>query len=89
MASFDANQSYHFPFTAPLTGSLSQSHEVVPETTVQLQAAVDAVPSTCKCTFPTIPPEVSATYGALEGTIQKAVEWFWIYVVLYFIHFGL
>ena len=37
--------------------------QVVPETTVQLEELSDAVPSNCKCTNPTIPTEVSATYG--------------------------
>eukprot|EP00913_Durusdinium_trenchii_P009205 g8653.t1 len=38
--------------------------QVVPETTVQLQELSDAVPSSCTCTNPTIPVQVSSTYGS-------------------------
>mmetsp|Transcript_64656 Transcript_64656/g.131447 ORF Transcript_64656/g.131447 Transcript_64656/m.131447 type:complete len:845 (-) Transcript_64656:209-2743(-) len=41
--------------------------QVVPETTVELKALSDAVPSNCKCTNPTIPVEVSSTFGANYG----------------------
>lgn len=43
--------------------------QVVPETTVDLQELSDAVPSTCKCTNPTIPVEVSSTFGRLEERV--------------------
>ncbi|CAK9070200.1 unnamed protein product [Durusdinium trenchii] len=41
--------------------------QVVPETTVQLQELSDAVPSSCTCTNPTIPVQVSSTYGQNYG----------------------
>ena len=36
----------------------ANGQQVVPETTVNLQELSDAVPSTCKCTMPTLPAEV-------------------------------
>ena len=45
----------------------SNGQEVVPETTVQLQELSDTVPSSCKCTMPTLPAEVQATYGQNYG----------------------
>ena len=36
---------------------------MVPETTVELKELSDALPSNCKCTNPTIPVEVSSTFG--------------------------
>lgn len=45
----------------------SNGQEVVPETTVQLQELSDTVPSSCKCTMPTLPAEVQETYGQNYG----------------------
>eukprot|EP00913_Durusdinium_trenchii_P009384 g8819.t1 len=41
---------------------------VVPETTVTLQAVSSSVPSACQCTNPSIPTAVTSTYGAGYGS---------------------
>ena len=50
----------------------SDGREVVPETTIKLEELSDAVPSTCKCTMPSLPSEVEATYGQNYGTQCQA-----------------
>ncbi|CAE7728459.1 unnamed protein product [Symbiodinium pilosum] len=45
---------------------------VVSDTTVTLQALSDAVPSNCRCTMPTIPDQVAATYGQNYGSQCQA-----------------
>ena len=47
-------------------GTWSCLPKVVPETTVELQELSDSVPASCKCTGPTIPTEIEATYGDLS-----------------------
>ncbi|CAJ1355436.1 unnamed protein product [Effrenium voratum] len=46
--------------------------QVVPETTITLNELSSTVPSTCKCTNPTIPASVSSTFGANYGTQCQA-----------------
>ena len=50
----------------------SNGQEVVPETTINLKELSDEVPSTCKCTMPTLPTEIEATYGQNYGTQCQA-----------------
>ena len=45
---------------------------VVTDTQVTLQGLSNTVPSACKCTMPTIPTEVAATYGQNYGTQCQA-----------------
>ncbi|CAJ1342244.1 unnamed protein product, partial [Effrenium voratum] len=50
----------------------ANGEQVVPEITVGLNAVTNTVPSTCKCTNPSIPSSVSSIYGASYGSSCQA-----------------